>query len=197
MAFERHARRSSGVGALYWLLALVCAPIVVWGEDESSSHFVVRSAEIVQVEKIYRLSAVVDYRFSAPALEALHNGVPLVVELVIEIDRPREYVWNETVATLRQRYQLEFEALTNRYGVTNLNSGAQSHYPTRAMAIASMGHVFDIPILDADLLDPEQSYTARLQASLDLNALPVPLRLIGYFSAAWRVSSEWYTWTLR
>ncbi len=197
MAGRLRAGRLRGMRALCGLLTLVCAPIVAWGAEENTSHIEVRSAEIVQVEKIYRLSAVVDYRFSAPALEALHNGVPLVVELMIEIERPRDYVWNETVATLRQRYQLEYEALTNRYGVTNLNSGAQSHYPTRVMAIAAMGHVFDIPILDVDLLDAEQSYTARLQASLDLNALPVPLRLMGYFSPAWRASSEWYTWTLR
>lgn len=160
-------------------------------------EFVVRSAGTVLVDKVYQLNARIHYRFSDEALDALDNGVPLVVELAIEIERKRDYVWDETVASLRQRYQLSYEALTQRYVVTNLNSGADNYYGSRAAAIAALGDVNHLPILDAGLLNSDEKYTVSLQASLDLDALPVPMRVIGYFSSNWRIASEWVSWPLQ
>jgi hypothetical protein len=160
-------------------------------------EFVVRSAGTVLVDKVYQLNAKIHYRFSDEALDALDNGVPLVVELDIVIDRKRDYVWNETVTSLRQRYQLSYEALTQRYVVTNLNSGADNYYGSRAAAIIALGDVDKLPILDAGLLNPEEKYVVSLQASLDLDALPVPMRVLGYFSSSWRIASEWVSWPLQ
>jgi len=164
---------------------------------EEGAQFVVRSAGTVLIDKVYHLNAKIDYRFSDEALDAVDNGVPLVVELTIEIERSRDYVWNESVASLRQRYQLAYEALTQRYVVTNLNSGADNYYPNRAAAISALGDVDNLPILDAGLLSPDQKYVVNLRASLDLEALPVPMRVIGYFSSNWRIASEWYSWPLQ
>jgi hypothetical protein len=175
------------IGASAGGLADIVAPV---------PEFVVRSAETVLIDKVYHLNAKIDYRFSDEALEALDNGVPLVVELAIEIERKRDYVWNESVASLRQRYQLSYEALTQRYVVTNLNSGADNYYNSRNAAIAAMGDVVNLPVLDAGLLNPEGKYIVSLQASLDLEALPVPMRVVGYFSSSWRIVSEWFSWPL-
>ena len=175
---------------------VVCIlPTEVFADVEP--EFVVRSAGTVLVDKVYQLNANIHYRFSDEALDALDNGVPLVVELAINIERKRDYVWNETVASLRQRYELSYEALTQRYVVTNLNSGADNYYGSRSAAIAAMGDVVNLPILDAGLLSPDQGYVVRLQASLDLEALPVPMRVVGFFSSNWRIASEWFSWPLQ
>lgn len=175
---------------------VVCLfPTEVFADAEP--EFVVRSAGTVLVDKVYQLNANIHYRFSSEALDALDNGVPLVVELAIEIERKRDYVWNDTVASLRQRYQLSYEALTQRYVVTNLNSGADNYYGSRAAAIDALGDVAHLPILDAGLLSPDEHYIVNLQASLALDALPVPMRVLGYFSSNWRISSEWVSWPLQ
>ena len=181
------------------LMALVMGilPGAGAGAAAEEPEFVVRSAGTVLVDKVYQLNANIHYRFSDEALDALDNGVPLVVELEIVIDRKRDYVWNETVASLRQRYQLNYEALTQRYVVTNLNSGADNYYGSRAAAIVALGDVDKLPILDAGLLNPEEKYIVSLQASLDLDALPVPMRVVGYFSSSWRIASEWVSWPLQ
>ncbi len=194
MNAKRFTIDRSGLRVLL-LALLVGMPALALSAEEPG--FVVRSAGTVLVDKVYHLDAKIDYRFSAEALEALDNGVPLVVELAIEIERKRDYVWDETVASLRQRYQLSYEALTQRYVVTNLNSGADNYYADRAAAIAAMGDVVNLPILDAGLLSPHETYSVRMQASLDLEALPVPMRVAGYFSSDWRISSEWYSWPLQ
>ena len=176
---------------------IAAAPAALAAVAEVVPEFVVRNAATTLIDKVYHLDAKIDYKFSNEALEALDNGVPLVVELAIEIERKRDYVWNETVASLLQRYQLSYEALTRRYVVTNLNSGADTYYSDRAAAITAMGDVVDLPMLDADLLSPDERYTVSLQASLDLDSLPVPMRVAGYFSSNWRISSERFSWPLQ
>ncbi len=185
----RAARR----GALLVLLALLAA----WGARPAlGAEIVVNAAETFLVDKVYHLDARIDYGFSDQALDALHNGVPLVVQLDIEINRLREYVWNETITTLRQRYQLAYEALTGRYVITNLNSGADTYYSSLGMAVDALGDVDNLPLLDAGLLAGGERYNVSLRASLDLEALPVPMRIMGYFSSDWRLASEWRIWPL-
>lgn len=181
-----------------WLQGLtLLALLAAVSAAEAAPAFVVRSAGTVLIDKVYHLDARIDYRFSKEALRALDNGVSLVVELAIEIERNRKYVWDETVASLRQRYQLSYEALTQRYVVTNLNSGADAYYTDLGTAITALGKVDNLPILDAALLNPDETYSVRLHAGLDLESLPVPMRVVGYFSSDWDMDSEWYSWPLQ
>lgn len=185
--------------ALRRVLFIVMAGVMplLWAPTLAAAEFSIKQAEIFLSDKVYHLNADIEYSFSDAALEGLQNGVPLVVVVEIEINRQRDYWWNESVASLRQRYQLAYEALTDRYVLTNLNSGADGYYPTRAAAISALGDVDDVPLLDAGLLDERELYNVALRASLDLDALPVPMRVMGYFSSDWRLSSEWRTWPLR
>lgn len=175
---------------------LVAALPVLW-PGAAAAGVLVRAAETFLADGVYHLNADIDYEFSAAALEALQNGVPLVVALEIEISRERDYLWNENVASLRQRYQLAYDALTDRYVLTNLNSGADTYYPTRAAAIAALGTVERLPLLDAALLDGSQRYRVALYVGLDRDALPVPMRVMSYFSDDWDLGGEWYVWPLR
>ena len=157
----------------------------------------VLNAETYRVGEVYHLNAAIRYRLSRQALEALANGLPLVFEVTAEVVRPRPYLWDETVATVRQRYRLLYRALTDRYAVTHLNTGVETRYPSLEMALAALGRVVGVPLLDAGLLRPGEGYRVRLQARLDVESLPVPLRVLGYFSAGWRLVSPWRTWPLR
>lgn len=192
-------RDVSTAGFFQRLLMVMVAGVLpaLWSLPACAAEFTVKKAETLLSEKVYHLNATIDYKFSDAALEALENGVPLVVALDIEISRQRDYVWNENIASLRQHYQLAYEALTGRYVLTNLNSGADAYYPTRTAAIAALGDVDRVPLLDAGLLDEHERYIVALQASLDLDALPVPMRVMGYFSSDWRLASEWHVWPLR
>ena len=43
---------------------------------------------------------------------------------------------------------------------------------------------------------PEGDYSVEVRASLDIEALPSPLRPVAYTSLAWRLNSGWSTWKL-
>jgi hypothetical protein len=161
----------------------------------------VRSFEVLEADtrlsgQIYLLDADIVYELSEPALAALHNGVPLTFSLEMEVLREREWIWDETVASLEQRLRLEHHALTRQYVVTNLNSGVTTTFPTLAAATAFLGEVRDFPLLDAAVLEGEGKYSVQLRVSLEIESLPAPLRPVAYLSGDWRLTSEWYQWPL-
>lgn len=165
-------------------------------KDAPQGEFVVRSVETTLVDKVYRLNTRLYYQLSKESLEALQKGIPLTIALNIEVLRQREYLWAEQIAAVEQRYQLSYHALTQQYLVKTLNTGVYASFPTLQTALDHLSTIESFPMLDAQLLVPDEKYFARLRARLDLETLPVPIRVLAYISSGWRLSSEWYTWSL-
>lgn len=180
--------RATGCLLLWWgLLGIASAWAAGFDVTKVSSRL---------ENNVYRLDAQIEYRLSDPALEALQNGVPLTIELEMEVLKRRPWLWDEKVYALTQRYRLEYHTLSRQYLVSNLNSGERRGFPTRSGALQFMGQLTNFPLLDRGLLTPDEHYDGGLRARLDIEALPAPLRLIAYFSDDWRLVSEWYIWPL-
>lgn len=184
----------SAIRRLVVALTLVYMPLGF--SSAAADGIKIRHADTKLVNNVYWLNAQIEYDFSKKMLEALKNGIPITVQLDIEVSRHRDYLWDEKVATLEQRYQLQYHALTKQYLLKNLNSASQHSLSSLKSALAALGNITDLPLLDRKLLDDHEQYSARMQASLDVEALPVPLRLLAYFTSGWRLSSEWYEWPL-
>lgn len=173
--------------------------LLVWlpASHAANEAFTIRSVETRLRDQVYTLSAKIDFRFSEPALAALKNGVPLIVLIDLEVQRERSWWLNKDIAELQQGYLLLYHALTEKYIINNLNSGAQENYDTLNAAVTALGNIEDLPILDAKLAENKGRYIVSLHAYLDLEALPAPMRPIAYISAKWRLESEWYKWPLQ
>lgn len=161
-----------------------------------ASDFFITGISTRLQENVYLLDAHVDYRFSEEALEALDNGVPLTFQLSIEIERKRKWWLDAEVANLQQRYRLQFHPLSHQYLLQNLNSGAFYAFQSLSAALDAMGTLHDFPLLDVQLIEKDEKYEVLLHAELDIESLPSPLRPLAYISPAWRLNSDWYTWSL-
>ncbi|RMG28822.1 MAG: DUF4390 domain-containing protein [Gammaproteobacteria bacterium] len=146
---------------------------------------------------LYRVDANLHLRLSRAAREALDNGLPLTIQIRMQVLRPRRYLWDEVVAEVIQRYRLRYHALARRYVLVNLNTDEQRPYPTLAQALARLGTLRDFPLIDTHLLDPEATYLARIRVELDIESLPTPMRVMAYLSKAWHLDSDWYVWRLQ
>ncbi len=189
-----------GYGRRVILVALVIVALGLSGLSQAqpvSGRFEVRSAYAESVDGVYYVNATVDYTLSEAAIGALKSGVPLTLELEIELNHARRYLPDPTVAVLKQRYELQWHALTERYVVRNINSEEQESYASLATAVRRLGQVADLPVIDATLLDPDKRYEIRMRAVLDIRTLSGPLRLLAVFFDDWRLESDWYTWPLR
>lgn len=164
--------------------------------DNDAGGFVIRTAYTELLNGVYNLSADVDLSMSEDALNALENGVPLTVEWQIEVIKYRRFVWNKTVATLTERFQISYHPLTRRFIIKNLNSGEQQNFASYRDAITELGQVNDLPVIDVSLLEPHTKYMIRMRAVLDITDFPGPLRLIASLFKGWDLSSDWYAWVL-
>ncbi len=157
----------------------------------------VREARSWLVDDVYQLRARIDYVLSTPVSDALNNGLPLVIELQVQVVRDYFGVWDQTVASLTQQYQLQYHALSRQYLLRNLNSTAQRSYPTEQAALDALGDVDTLPLLDRRLLSENVHYDGKVRARIDIESLPTPLRLVAYLDADWRLASEWYRWPVQ
>ena len=142
------------------------------------------------------LDASIFYGFSEKTLHALESGVPITVQLLIEFYRERDWMWDESIATLSQRYRIQYHALTHKYVITNVNSKARQIFSTRSEAMAALSQVVRLPVLDKKFIVKPSSYYGRAKVRLMIGELPSPLRLWAYMSSDWRLKSEWYQWPL-
>jgi len=164
--------------------------------QDDPGYFEVRSASVELKEDIYFLTAWIEYRLSTEARDALLSGLPLTIRVEVELLARRGFWVDTEQASLQQLYRLDFHALTERYIVTNLNSGDQTSFPTLFSALNFIGRIDDLPLIDRALLDPDRRHDIRVRAVLDTERLPGPLRLLAFWRRDWSLGSEWYRWPL-
>jgi len=174
------------------LLSLCCLALPALADDAQ-----IRQVRTLLSDGVYRLGARIDFNLNETLQQALQNGVPLVLELRIEVIREREWLWSERAAYLRQRFGLQYHALTRRYLVDNYSTDVQYSFLELEEALDYIGNIYDLPLIDANLLSPEHTYWVRMRADLDIESLPTPVRLWAYLGSDWSLQSEWHQWPLQ
>jgi len=142
------------------------------------------------------MDAQIDYGFSEDALEALDNGVPLILEVHVQLRDADAWIWDESLVDQRLRYAIRYKPLSERYLVSQLPGDGGTSYVTRDAAIAALGEIEDLQLVSADRLDPDHEYEIQIKAALDIEELPLPLKPIAYLLPSWKLSSGWTKWRL-
>ena len=165
--------------------------------DGLEGRFEVRSADLQLKDGVYHLNAHVDLPVSDAVRRGLAEGVPLTVELDLNIERVRQLLPNSKVADLTQRYHLQYNAVSARYVLRNDNSGQQESLSTVDAAIEQLSEVRGLPVLDKALIAADRRYEANVRAKVDYGSVPFSLRVVMFWVNDWHRESDWYTWTLQ
>ncbi len=192
-------RRRPPARFLRWALAAVVA--TAWMQplqaDGLEGRFEVRSADLQLKEGVYHLNARVGLPVSDAVRRGLAEGVPLSLELDLQIERVRQLLPNPRIAELTQRYHLQYNAVSARYILRNENSGQQESLSSIDAAIEQLSEIRGLPVLDKALLAAGRRYEASVRAKLDYGTVPFSLRLLMFWVNDWHRESDWYTWTLQ
>jgi hypothetical protein len=184
-------------------LGLMCAMLglILWTRpllaDGLEGRFEVRSADLQLKDGVYHLNAHVDLPVSDAVRRGLAEGVPLTLELDLDIERVRQLLPNSRVAELTQRYHLQYNAVSARYILRNDNSGQQESLSTVDAAIEQLSEVRSLPVLDKALISSDRRYEANVRAKVDYGSVPFTLRVVMFWVNDWHRESDWYTWTLQ
>lgn len=180
-----------------FLASFIVSPVYAKeSEQEDTVGFVIREVSSKLINNVYQISADIEYNFSDNVLSAIQNGVPIIIALDIEIMQSRDYLWGKLVAELKQRFQLQFHAISEQYIVENLNSGYQETFPTLHSALYILRQIKELPIIDKKLIQQGKLYKGRARVRIELESLPVPLRMNAYITRSWWLGSDWYKWEL-
>ncbi|MGZ5029597.1 MAG: DUF4390 domain-containing protein [Methylobacter sp.] len=187
------SNKSSFYYALLYCLFIWLLPVLSYADTFGVE---VKNAEISVQGDSYVLSADVEYRLSARALEALQNGVPLYWDIRIKIQQHRDYFWDKTLIRTGIRYRIQYHALLNMYRVRNEGTGALYNFSTLSAALDLMSTIHNFHVMDTSVHDSKERYDVGIKVTLDRDALPLPLRPIAYTNPQWYLSSDWTLWPL-
>jgi hypothetical protein len=197
--------RTATVRSAALRLALVAGLLVPAGAQAADEgepppdegRFVVHTAYTELIDGVYHLNADVEFSLDQPALKALESSLPLTIKFEIEIIRDRRFIWDETVARLEHVDVIAYHPLSQRYLVRELATGEVESFASYRAAVARLGQVSDVPLIDQRLLDENARYRVRVRALMDLSEYSAPLRVYASFWQDWTIQSDWYEWVLR
>ena len=126
------------------------------------------------------MDAHIDYAFSKVALKALDNGVPLTLDVHVQLRRSDAWMWEESLVDEHLRYVIRYKPLSERYTVTRLPGDDGRSYVTRDAAITALGTIEGLQLVPKARLDAGRTYLIELRAALDVEELPLPLRPMAY-----------------
>ena len=160
-------------------------------------YFDVRSATTILDKQNYLLDARLQLFLSDEALNALNSGVPLTIELNVEIIRSRRFLPDAKEDELQFQYELEYRPLSQRYIVRDVKGDTQDSYATLFSALNKLGKLQDLVLTQNSSLDPQSKYRFRLQALLSTKQYSAPLRMLFFWRNQWDLKSEWFEWQLK
>ncbi len=185
---------------LLCLAGAACAGLILaqplWAEG-LAGRFEVRSADLELLDGVYHLNARIDLPISEAVRRGLVEGVPLTLEVDLDIERVRQLLPDSRVAELTQRYRLQYNAVSAHYILRNENSGQQESLGTVDEAIAHLSEVHSLPALDKALIAADRRYEGRVKAKIDFGTVPFTLRLLMFWVSDWHRESDWYAWTFQ
>jgi hypothetical protein len=179
-------------GRWWWLILALLLPV----GSVLAQEFRVTQVHTRLVDGTYTLDATLAFDFSAEALEALANGVPLTILVHLQVRRSNAWIWENSVTDQQVRYAIRHKPLSETYEVYRLPGTSGRTFVTREAAITALGEVQGLQLVEQRRLTPGEDYTVEIKVSLDIEELPLPLRPMAYLRPAWKLASGWTKWPL-
>jgi hypothetical protein len=189
-----HSRRGSRWVVV--LVALVGAAVAWAAHAQGAGRFQVRNAYVELVNGAWQLDVRLDLGLENAARQAFEEGVPLALRLEIEASVDRRLLPADEVVSMEREWQLAYDAIADRFVVTDAASGAHVSHATLVEALEALSRLGGIVIADTATLPERRRFDMRVRATVEVGELPAAVRML-LFWQDWTRSTEWYAWKVR
>lgn len=160
-----------------------------------ATTFDVTAAHVTKIGNGYVLNALINYPLTPRVIEALDNGIPIVLfqdfKLVdITPLLGKYWQWEDELWKIRIRYELRYHALAQQYVLQDMATGKERHFPTLNGTLHELGKIQNLILPPEHMTDTGQ-LTLQLRSGIDLYALPTPMRPGAILSSKWHLTSPW------
>jgi hypothetical protein len=175
---------------LAWLLPALLIAQPVWGDARVLGvHAELREGALF-VDADLAISP------SAEVIEAMRNSIALHLVVEADIVEPREWLPDRTLAEGERHLRLEYHALSRTWMVTDLSVRETHTFSDLAGALNSLSRIRAWRLADRSVLADGDRRLGRMQVRLEINKLPLPLRVPALIDPAWDFNSDWFVWNL-
>ena len=168
-------------------LVMVCVFCALAGPAVSAGDFRVDHITPRFEGGLLLVNAQLSYRLSDKADQALSNGLPLIIRQNLRVERKRRWWFNAVVVTHQRDYRIQFHALSRRYVLTRLQTGASRSFRDREALLNALGRVEDWPVVQASEIQALGPIQLRLRTKLARDELPRALRMAAWLDADWQL----------
>jgi hypothetical protein len=191
-----HVRSVRGRRWLVSLFALFGAAMSATASAQESERFEVRNAYVELVNGAWLLDVRLDLALADAARQAFEEGVPLVLRLEAEASVDRRLLPADEVASLTRKWQLAYDAIAQRYVVTDVKSGTHVSHATQEEAFEALGRISGVVLADTAQIPDGGRFDVRVRATVEIGELPAAVRML-LFWRSWSRTTEWYSWKVR
>ncbi|HSD95857.1 MAG TPA: DUF4390 domain-containing protein [Sulfuricaulis sp.] len=163
--------------------------------SEAAADFKIADVQPKFAEQSLTFAGNLDLGLSPSVEEALAKGIPLEVVIDVRLYHQRRYLWDKKIASWTLRRRIQYHALSGQYLVSTGEGEAETRESllTQQEALKQLGSLSDLK-LSLPESPSEGDYSADIRVSLDIEALPTPLRPVAYTSFSWHLNSGWTSW---
>ncbi len=178
------------------IAALLFAASTLCASASDEGRFEIRNAYVEMLGGVWQLDVRLDLGLSEAARQAFDEGVPLALLLEVEATTARRFLPDETVVSLTKEWQLAYDAIADRYVVTDPVTGEHQSYATRTEALEALAHISRLQFADTTQLPTDGRFEMRVRASVEIGDLPTAIKVL-LFWKSWSRSTDWYVWSVR
>lgn len=159
----------------------------------ASNSLHIRSANLITFEDDVLLNADAEINFSSEMEKAILKGFTFNFLVEFQLVLPRQYWFNDEVATTTQQISLSYHALSRQYIV--MRNEQQRTFASLDGAIEDLSVIQDLKVFQKSDVEKGEPYQAVLLMRLDHKKLPKALQVDGYASKDWKMSSQRFEWS--
>ncbi|MGE4635107.1 MAG: DUF4390 domain-containing protein [Arenicellales bacterium] len=173
--------------------ALLLAMLLTGFSIPAHAQFAVNSGQSKLAGGLLSTSARLTLKITGDPAQALSKGIGLTIVVQTRLYRASLASWYFKLANWEQRFRVEHHALSNRYTLTQVATGATDNFPTLTETLSAIGRFATTVDLPAGI-NENDDLQMRLRVSLDRKSLPGPLKLVALISKDWQLRSSWGRW---
>jgi len=174
------------------LFCTLCLLLAVGPALAGGNSLHIRSANLITFEDDVLLNADAEINFSAEMEKAIYKGFAFNFLIEFQLVSPRQYWFDDEVATTVQQVSLSYHALTRQFIVAR--NDQQRAYATLDEAIEDLSVIQDMKVFRKSDVEKGETYQAILLMRLDHKKLPKALQVEGWTSNDWKLTSQRYEW---
>jgi hypothetical protein len=183
-AVNRAAACLSNWLACVFTLLMLAVPVFAYAQGAE-----IKTAKLELNEEGYQLSAEFDLQLLAVHEDAIRKGVPVYIEMEVEVSRSRWYWLDERMVRQTRERRISYSPLTNQFRIAT--AGLSQNVAKFDDVKRALSTVRSWQILEKNKLRPGEKYDVSVRIRLDASQLPKPFQLNVLGTREWDIASSW------